>query len=123
VAAATDKNSRLTQENTDATVQLNGTLGHFSLRGGAAAVPYDTGGGGRSFGSLLPGFFGKGGGVEALGKLLGAKFFAQGGEVSEPTLAVIGEGNHREAVVPLDGEHGIGGMLPAWLKKAPRTHS
>lgn len=34
---------------------------------------------------------------------------AQGGIVTGPTLALIGEGQHDEAVIPLDGRHGLGG--------------
>lgn len=34
---------------------------------------------------------------------------AKGGIVSSPTLAMIGEGASPEAVVPLDGRHGLGG--------------
>lgn len=34
---------------------------------------------------------------------------AEGGIVTRPTLAMIGEGGHDEAVIPLDGRHDMGG--------------
>lgn len=36
---------------------------------------------------------------------------AKGGIVTGPTLAMIGEGAHHEAVVPLDGRHSLGGNI------------
>lgn len=35
---------------------------------------------------------------------------ASGGIITGPTLALLGEGAHDEAVVPLDGRHGLGGV-------------
>lgn len=36
---------------------------------------------------------------------------AKGGVVTQPTIALIGEGNSDEAVVPLDGQHKLGGDI------------
>jgi hypothetical protein len=55
--------------------------------------------------SWVPGFGGKGFDVPNIPML------AQGGIVTSPTLALIGEGNGPEAVIPLNrmGEFGMGG--------------
>jgi phage-related protein len=57
------------------------------------------------FPSFVPGFGGKGFDVPNIPML------AQGGIVTSPTLALIGEGNGPEAVIPLNrmGEFGMGG--------------
>ena len=62
-------------------------------------------------------------GFEVLGQRVGVDFdfhsgdlipdmsyipLAGGGIVTRPTLALIGEGDHDEAVIPLDGRHGMG---------------
>jgi SLT domain-containing protein len=39
----------------------------------------------------------------------GIPAMAAGGIVTRPTLAMIGEGRVPEAVIPLDGRHGLGG--------------
>lgn len=51
----------------------------------------------------IPGIGGKGFDVPDIPML------ANGGIVTRPTLALIGEGNSPEAVIPLDGRHGFGG--------------
>ncbi len=38
-------------------------------------------------------------------------FLAKGGIVTKPTLAMLGEGGHDEAIIPLDGRHGLGGGI------------
>ncbi len=82
--------------------------------GGLFSGLFGGGGGGSFFGDLLSGiggFFGFGGGAKAaaMGGIFKGGFksaaYAKGGIATRPTVGLIGEGKHNEAVVPLpDGK-------------------
>lgn len=66
------------------------------------------GGGVGGHGGGVPNRYGPGGGPGGGGHYVP---LAAGGIVTRPTLAMIGEGRHHEAVIPLDGRHGLGGSV------------
>ena len=80
------------------------------LTGGAAGAAGGGGGGilgtiGSALGGIVKGIGGAIGGiVKGIGKIFG---FASGGIVTAPTLAMIGEGHRREAVIPLERDNVI----------------
>lgn len=95
--------------------KLGGIFGGFGkdLMGIFSGL-FGGGGGGSFFGDLLSGiggFFGFGGGAKAaaMGGIFKGGFksaaYAKGGIATRPTVGLIGEGKHNEAVVPLpDGK-------------------